>query len=69
LTPELLPQERRAEYDALKAKFDELKKALPPQYPFLQGAAEFEPYDLQLNIRGSPAVPVGAVGRKDIGVP
>lgn len=54
LTAELLEPERRAEYDRLKTKFEELKKALPPQYPYLQGAAEFEPMDLNLNIRGNP---------------
>ena len=55
LTPELLDRRSAAsEYERLKAKFDELKKALPPQYPFLQGAAEFDPYGPQLNIRGNP---------------
>jgi hypothetical protein len=35
LTAELLPEERRGEYQALKATFESLKKALPPQYPYL----------------------------------
>jgi hypothetical protein len=54
LTAELLPEELRGEYQTLKAKLDRLKKALPPQYPYFQGAGEFEAHDLQLNIRGNP---------------
>ena len=51
-----------------------MKKALPPQYPYLHGAAEFDPLDLNLNIRGNPEVPgrdraatlsAGAVRRQD----
>src|SRR3954454_924687 len=30
------------------------KKSLPPKYPFLHGAAEFDPLDLNLNLRGNP---------------
>ena len=54
LTAELLDDSLRPEYTRLKKTFDDLKKALPPQYPFLQGAAEFEPQDLNLNLRGNP---------------
>ncbi|MBN8733668.1 MAG: PSD1 domain-containing protein [Acidobacteria bacterium] len=54
LTPELLPVARRAEYERLRARREELKKALPPQYPYLMGAGEFEGHDLQLNKRGNP---------------
>ncbi len=54
LTAELLDKDLRPEYLRLKKKFDELKKSLPPQYPYLQGAAEFEPQDLNLNLRGNP---------------
>ena len=50
LTAELLPEDRRAQYLALKTKADTLKKAVGPQYPYLQGASEFEPEDLRLNI-------------------
>lgn len=54
LTAELLPEKLRGEYETLKAKLDGLKKALPLQYPYFQGASEFEAHDLQLNIRGNP---------------
>ncbi len=54
LTAELLDAGQRPEYDRLKKAFDGLKKAMPPQYPYLQGAGEFEPMDLNLNIRGNP---------------
>ena len=66
--------ERRPEYDRLKKQFEDLKKALPPQYPYLQGAAEFDPMDLNLNIRGNPEAlgevvprqfPRRPVGRQD----
>ncbi|MEO8131999.1 MAG: DUF1553 domain-containing protein [Bryobacteraceae bacterium] len=56
LTAELMDDSLRPEYNRLKKTFDDLKKALPPQYPFLQGAAEFEPQDLKLNLRGNPEV-------------
>ena len=54
LTAELLEKDQRSEYDRLKKKFEDLKKTLPPQYPYLQCADEFEPVDLNLNIRGNP---------------
>ena len=54
LTAQLLDQDARPEYERLKAKFDSLKKALPPQYPYLLGADDFSPIDLHLNIRGNP---------------
>ncbi len=54
LTAELLDAGVQPEYARLKKSFDDLKKALPPQYPYLQGAAEFEPQDLNLNLRGNP---------------
>jgi cytochrome c553 len=54
LTASLLTGSARDEYERLKAAHDKLKSTLPPQYPFLHGAAEFEPWDLQLHIRGNP---------------
>jgi cytochrome c553 len=54
LTAELLPSPSRAEYEQLKAAHESLKAALPPKYPFLHGAAEFTPWDLQLHKRGNP---------------
>ncbi len=54
LTAELLPADRRGEYERLKTAHEDLKAALPPKYPFLHGAAEFTPWDLQLHKRGSP---------------
>ena len=54
LTAEMLDDDLRPEYTRLKKRFDDLKKALPPQYPYLQGAAEFVPQDLRLNLRGNP---------------
>jgi hypothetical protein len=54
LTAKLLPPEHRAEYDGLKNVHEERKKALPPRYPYLDGAAEFQPWDLNLHIRGNP---------------
>ena len=54
LMPELLSGAEKARYEELKAKHEALKQALPPQYPYLMGAAEFEPHDLNLNIRGNP---------------
>jgi cytochrome c553 len=54
LIAEFLDPDRRPEYDRLKAKFDQLKKAMPLQYAYVHGAGEFEPLDLQLNIRGNP---------------
>src|SRR5258705_476076 len=54
LTAELLEEDQRPEYDRLKKKFEDLKKTLPAQYAYLHGAEEFEPMDLNLNIRGNP---------------
>jgi len=41
LTAELLEDNQRSEYERLKKKFDDLKKTLPEQYPYLQCADEF----------------------------
>ncbi|MCX6597464.1 MAG: DUF1549 domain-containing protein [Acidobacteria bacterium] len=54
LVPEFLDAPQKAEHRKLAQRLAELKKALPPQYGFLQGAAEFEPEDLRLNLRGNP---------------
>jgi hypothetical protein len=54
LTPKLLGAADRQEYERLRTRFDDLKKALPPQYAYLHGMGEFEPWDLNLNIRGNP---------------
>lgn len=54
LMPELLTGAEKARYEELKTKHEGLKKALPPQYPYLMGAGEFEPQDLNLNLRGNP---------------
>jgi len=54
LTADLLEEAQRSEYDRLKKKFEDLKKTLPAQYPYLHCADEFEPQDLNLNIRGNP---------------
>lgn len=54
LTVELLTGPEREEYQRLKTAAETLKAALPPKYPFLHGAAEFEPWDLPLHKRGNP---------------
>lgn len=54
LTVELLDAAIRPEYDRLKDNLEKLKKALPPQYAYLHGAGEGEPWDLNLNLRGNP---------------
>ena len=54
LVPQFLDAGQRAEHGRLSQHFEALKKALPPQYGFLHGAAEFEPEDLRLNLRGNP---------------
>jgi cytochrome c553 len=54
LTVELLAPEEQDQYDRLRDEAERLKAALPPQYPFLHGAAEFEAWDLQLHQRGNP---------------
>ena len=54
MTVALLDENNRSEYERLKKKFDDLKKTLPPQYPYLQCADEFErPMDLNLNLTPS----------------
>lgn len=64
LTAELLKPDKRADYDRLRTKLEELKKALPPQYAYLQGAGEFQPVDLELNLRGDPEALGPAVPRR-----
>lgn len=54
LTATLLPSDAQAQHAALKAKFEELNKALPPQYGFLAGIADDSPGDIELNLRGNP---------------
>ncbi len=54
LVPQFLDAPQKAEHEKLAQRFEGLKKALPPQYGFLHGAAEFEPEDLRLNLRGNP---------------
>ncbi len=54
LVPQFLEGPQKAEHRRLAQQLAALKKALPPQYGFLQGAAEFEPEDLRLNLRGNP---------------
>lgn len=54
LTEQLLPDAEKPAYQALKDRAEALRKALPPQYPFLHGAGEFEPWDLQVHKRGNP---------------
>jgi cytochrome c553 len=54
LAAELMDAEARTEYEGLKARYEELKTALPPQYAYLQGVSDFEPHDLNLNLRGDP---------------
>jgi hypothetical protein len=64
LTADLLEPEYRGEYQRLKADVDSRKKALPPQYPYLHGAGEFEPHDRPLEIRGNPELLGGLVPRR-----
>jgi hypothetical protein len=54
LTAEMLEGSARREYEPLQATYEKLKKALPPQYPYVAGAGEFDPIDLRLNLRGNP---------------
>ncbi len=54
LTVKLLPQEARGEYLRLKGELDRLKTELPAQYGYVDGIAEFEAWDLPLNVRGNP---------------
>ncbi len=54
LVATLLEVDAKAKLRALEADFEAKKKALPEQYPFLAGSADFEPYDLQLHLRGNP---------------
>ncbi|MBK5291646.1 MAG: PSD1 domain-containing protein [Acidobacteriia bacterium] len=64
LTASLLEGDPLAEYRRLNRTFQDLKKKLPPQYPYLAGAAEFQPLDLQLNRRGNPEDPGDVVPRR-----
>ena len=54
LAAEILEPEFRPKYELLKNEFEQRKKSLPPKYPFLHGAAEFDPLDINLNLRGNP---------------
>lgn len=54
LTAELLDASARMEYERCKAASEKGKKELPPKYAYLHGAAEFQPWDLNLNLRGNP---------------
>lgn len=54
LTAELMDADKRRQYLELKERLERLQKALPPQYPYVQGATEFDPIDINLNIRGNP---------------
>ncbi len=54
LVAELLAGDAKAKYKALELEAERKKKALPAQYPFLAGSAEFEPQDLQVHLRGNP---------------
>jgi hypothetical protein len=54
LVADLIDPERRPEFERLKTRFEQLQKALPPQYAYVQGVAEFDPIDINLNLRGNP---------------
>lgn len=54
LVAELLSGDAKAQYKALELEAERKKKALPAQYPFLAGSAEFDPQDLQVHLRGNP---------------
>jgi hypothetical protein len=54
LTAELMDTDRRRDFDHLKTRLEQLQKALPPQYAYLHGVVEFDPIDLNLNLRGNP---------------
>lgn len=54
LVAELLQGEVKAKYKALETEAEAKKKALPEQYAFLAGSAEFEAQDLQVHLRGNP---------------
>jgi hypothetical protein len=54
LVAALLKGGAKAKLRTLEADYEAKKKSLPNQYPFLAGAADFEPYDLQVHLRGNP---------------
>ena len=54
LTAKLLAADVKPEYERLKARHELRKKNLPKQYPYVMGAGEFDPHDLQFNKRGNP---------------
>ncbi len=54
LTASMLVGDALAEYRRLNRAYLDLKKKLPPKYPYLDGAAEFQPEDLRFNLRGNP---------------
>jgi hypothetical protein len=64
LTVRLLEGAAKAEYEALKADRDRLKKALPEKYPYFDGIGEFESWDLNLDKRGNPEDPGEVVPRR-----
>lgn len=54
LVGELLQGASREKLRALDKELASKKKALPEQYPFLAGSAEFGSEDLQVHLRGNP---------------
>ncbi len=64
LTAELLRGAPRQEAERLRRELTARTKDLPPQYPFLMGSAEFEPWDLELHLRGNPEQLGEAVPRR-----
>ncbi|MCX6610753.1 MAG: DUF1553 domain-containing protein, partial [Acidobacteria bacterium] len=64
LTVRLLEGAAKAEYEALKAERDRLKKSLPEKYPYFDGIGEFESWDLNLDKRGNPEDPGEVVPRR-----
>jgi len=51
----LLDPDAKRKTDSMRAEVESLKKALPPQYPFLHGVRDIgEPLDLKQNVRGDP---------------
>ncbi|WP_031498423.1 PSD1 and planctomycete cytochrome C domain-containing protein [Bryobacter aggregatus] len=64
MTARLLPASARAEHERLKRLRDERKAALPAQYGYVDGTAEFEPIDLPLDVRGNPTDPGDLVPRR-----
>lgn len=64
MTVRLLDGAAKDEYERLKADRDRLKKALPEKYPYFDGVAEFDSYDLNLDKRGNPEDPGELVPRR-----